>query len=98
MHHADQYGGVVEQQRQRLIGEAGRDDEPVERAVPFEQQHPGERPHQHADPQRQQDAGEDYAAPVRESRVSAKATGKAMRRSMAVTTTAMTKVLANTRA
>ena len=63
MHHADQHRGVIEQQGQRLIAESARDDEAVDRAVALEQQHPGEGPHEHADPQRQEDAGEDDAAP-----------------------------------
>ncbi len=59
MHHADQHADMVEQQSERLVDDAGGDQQPVDRPVLLEQQHPGEGAHQHADPQRQQHRGEE---------------------------------------
>ena len=62
MHHSDQNCGVVEQQRERLVDEPARNENAIQRTIALEQQHPGKGAHENADPERQQDAGEQRAA------------------------------------
>src|SRR5204863_4965414 len=57
-----QNGGMVEQQREWMVDEAARGENAIQRTVALEQQHPREGPHENADPEWQEDAGEQQAA------------------------------------
>ena len=50
MHHADRDARKSEKQRQRMVDDAKRHEEAIERAIALQDQHPGKGAHQHADP------------------------------------------------